>query len=265
MDKKRLYTLISIAVLSVFLIANFLATVTLSSGNELKIKLKKFNSIKNCYYDIGFQSELDGDSKIVNKKKIQQFKKDKNYFAKSLDIYDGEFESSIEPEEETINSNSNNLKWKIFPSKVVIIVPVKESKKRKSFFWLDKITPEQIQKGSVKKLSAPDFIQGRKCDMYSAKLKTSGEVDLCIDSMNFPIYINYKNVEYSLSIAPLDMTAEKRFPTIQKGNVEIFLSNIILNPAFDSSFKIVPKGKTMKLKNFRREFYKKAGLHKQVQ
>lgn len=215
-------------------------------------KLNKFNEIENIYYQTDISYKFLGQQETTIT--LKQFKKGNNYNAK--------FSNPMMRSEANLELKNGNIRYNEYF--MTVEGSVNESKADKSFFWLDKITSDDINKDTIKKLETPDNLSTLNCKMYSSELKKDkNKIDICINKENIPVYIKYYNIDF---IPLLFSTNPITSLTEHKGDVILKLTDIKLNPAYDTSFDVKTSkyGLTMTVKELKDQIAEQQAMFNEI-
>ena len=227
----------------------------LNPKGALLSKLEKFNQMDNLYYQAEYTykfMEIQDETLI-----LKQFKRGKNYNAKLI--------NPLSRMESIIEVNGNSVKLLERGGYLVVDGNIDESKRDKSFFWYDKISPKQIKKDSIKKVKTPANLSNLKCKMFSAKLaKTNNNIDICINNQNIPVYMNYHDEKNFLPLL-FDINP---ITSVTKNNSDIIvkITDIKTNPTYDSSFdlKPAPYATTMTVSQMKRQIAEEKARYEEL-
>lgn len=215
MKKLLIFLSLSLIVLS------FFAYKTADPAIELTKKLTKFSQMDNIYYQSEFKFNDSKDASMI----IKQFRRGGNYNAKII--------FPLSKFQNVVVVKDGMLSYKqMF---MIIEGSVEESKKSRSLFWFDKINPEDIKNSYVKKIKTSNKI----CTMYNVQMKNGRLFDICVNKENFPVYIKYYNLtNFTPLLFDINSSAKK-----QSEDVIIEISDIQINPLYDSSFDLPNESK----------------------
>ncbi len=203
------------------ILAAIIALILTPSAKDSCVKnLTKFNNLPYVYYTVQINTP-EGEQQI------QQYKAGDVYLAK---YYIGKEPLMIIDKKGSLRFGVNSL---------AVSSSVEDSKAANSVFWLDKLSVDDIDKNSIKRVSESNE------NKFSAKLNNGTDIELIFDKAGMVSKIVYKNISYLLQLYPLNSVQKESI-----GDVEVIISNYNVDGQVDPSYKLPDEKQAISYEEF---------------